>query len=260
MTDNVQSPIVVFEQPLNERMRAFLRIEQLFKHIDELMQQHSELACRLIIERIIAVFETFERFDIKGETIKELERLTEVLVKWQAVQGINESLLTNLIDKSKTLQDALHNSPRIIGETVLNDELFAGIRKRTAIAGGACHFDFPMYHYWLNTPIGERRDLLLSWLNELSAVDGAVRLVLSLIRESASPEMVTAENGYYERSLKTSSALQCIRLFLATEQALFPEISAGRHQLHVRFFERRADQKCHLYQQNLEFHLVCCQM
>ncbi len=65
---------IIYEQPLNERMRNFLRLEHLFNHIEFRSQDTLEWDCRSTLESLLEINDLLSRSDLKGELIKELER------------------------------------------------------------------------------------------------------------------------------------------------------------------------------------------
>ena len=69
-----QSSHIIYEQPLSERIRTFLRLEFLFHRARYLLEHESPWASRLTFEVLIDVMAVFSRADLKKEIIKELER------------------------------------------------------------------------------------------------------------------------------------------------------------------------------------------
>ena len=63
---------VIYEQPLNERMRNCLRLEHLFVSIDSGIAESSPERARDTITSMLDVCDFLLRTDIKGELIKEL--------------------------------------------------------------------------------------------------------------------------------------------------------------------------------------------
>ena len=45
-----------------------------------------------------------------------------------------------------------------------------GIKQRTSIPGGACEFDLPSYHYWLNQSAETRRGDIENWLAQFQPI------------------------------------------------------------------------------------------
>ena len=63
---------IIFEQPLNERMRNLLRLEHLFHLISFRTNEPSEWDCRSILESLLEINDLLTRSDLKTELIKEL--------------------------------------------------------------------------------------------------------------------------------------------------------------------------------------------
>ena len=70
---------IVYEHPMNERIRNLLRIEHLYNIIDNRLKEDSEHNCRDIIEVLLQITDLLLRSDIKNEIIKELKRQYDIL-------------------------------------------------------------------------------------------------------------------------------------------------------------------------------------
>ncbi len=68
------SELIVYEHPLNERIRTFLRLEHLFSETAYFLPQPEEWGSRAAIGGLIKINSIFTRADIKTEILKELER------------------------------------------------------------------------------------------------------------------------------------------------------------------------------------------
>jgi len=73
---------ITYEQPLNERVRTFLRMEHLFKLVDHHIKGASEWDSRGTLSIILDIMDLLSRSDIKTELIKELDDCTH-LEYWQ---------------------------------------------------------------------------------------------------------------------------------------------------------------------------------
>ncbi len=65
---------IAYEQPLNERIRNFLRLEHLFNLIEFRSQNILEWDCRNTLESLLEINDLLSRSDLKAELIKELGR------------------------------------------------------------------------------------------------------------------------------------------------------------------------------------------
>jgi len=60
-------------------------------------------------------------------------------------------------------------------------------------------------------------------------------LLLHLIRQSADPLTMTAQEGFYQQSLNPSVPYQLVQITIPIEMNVFPEISVGKHRMAIRF-------------------------
>ena len=64
---------IVYEQPLNERMRTLLRLEHLFDQTNHALKESSAWDHRRAVSGIIEILSLLERADLKTEFIKEID-------------------------------------------------------------------------------------------------------------------------------------------------------------------------------------------
>ena len=60
---------IIYEQPLNERIRTFLRLEFLFARLDHALKHNDELNNRNAIDALLSLLSVFERSDLKQEIV-----------------------------------------------------------------------------------------------------------------------------------------------------------------------------------------------
>ncbi|OZB73616.1 MAG: hypothetical protein B7X29_11265, partial [Halothiobacillus sp. 13-55-115] len=97
-----------FEQPLNERIRACLRLEYLFDRFDQHLADESVEGslCAMLI--LIEATDVLGRIDVKRELIKELERQQSKLLQVAHTPQVNAEMLNQLLDQQAQLLDQLH--------------------------------------------------------------------------------------------------------------------------------------------------------
>lgn len=250
---------LIFEQPLNEHIRTFLRLEQLFNQYHQHLEHKSEWDTHSAIKALLDIMSMLGRGDIKRETIKELERQNVNLQSFVEIPGINHGRLSNIITQQKSCLKDLHSIDGNIGQELLQNELLNAIRQRLSMPGGLCDFDLPIYAHWLNQPYEKRLDILKSWFSPFVTLNTSINLVLQVIRESTDAIDEVAENGFYQKSLDTNLTCLMIRVILPDDTAVFPEISAGKHRFTVRFL--KSDDPAHRPEQvkkDIDFKLSCC--
>ena len=249
----------VYEQPLNERMRGFLRLEHLFQGVAACMARDTPLDSRQAIAGLIEIVDQLGRTDLKGELVKETERQIAAISGLRDNPGVNRRTLEQILMRLEPLNALLRAGAALPGARMRQSELVTQIRQRLAIPGGLCSFDLPAFHHWLNR--GHRRRLaqINDWMEDIRLIEDAVNTTLRLIRESTSPAPVTAKSGFHQQSLDPASGCQLVRVMLPEESELFPEISGGKHRFSVRFmhqpdFTQRPQQTA----AEVHFALQCC--
>ncbi|VAW70323.1 Cell division protein ZapD [hydrothermal vent metagenome] len=254
MTDQL-----IFEQPLNERIRTFLRLEHLFKQFKQHLEHDSAWDTQSAVKSVLDLMSLIGRGDIKRETIKELERQNASLQSFIEIPGINHDRLTRLINEQKNCLQSLHNMGGNIGHELLQNELLNAIRQRLNMPGGLCEFDLPVYSHWLSQPYETRKETLQNWFAPFVNLDSAVDLILQVIRDSSDATDETAEGSFYQRNLDANQTCLMIRVFLPPDVNVFPEVSAGKHRFSIRFLQA-ADlaQRPEQSKVDCNFKLACC--
>lgn len=256
MTDSI-----IYEQPLNERIRTFLRLEFLFSQVDKAMAGQSEYQHRHAIDNLLNIVSVFERSDLKSEIIKELERLIATLSALENSPGVDSQTLDDLLSELDVVLDGLHANKAAIGQSLRENDFLYSIRQRSAIPGGTCDFDLPAYHYWLqHSDDVTCQQQIQTWLNTFSGIRAAINTTLHLIRASTHFKPVTATAGFYQHSLDSSQPNQLIRVKIPCDVDYYPEISGGKHRFTVRFLRFDIAQRAQQTELDVPFSLSCCAM
>jgi cell division protein ZapD len=250
---------VIYEQPLNERIRNCLRLEHLFIGIDAGIEGGDHWDARDALTRMLEVSDFLTRTDIKGELIKELEREIGTFNGLRNNPGVNQAALDRTVASISEVLVQLKAPECQPGARLRNDELANQVRQRLAMPGGTCSFDVPALHFWLNSQSSQRSAHMLAWMQDLRIVDRATRLILRLIRESSHPRTVIANAGFYQQQLDSGAQCQIVRVVMPFDADVYPEISGGKHRFTVRFYsQRQTSSRPAQAQEDIRFELQCC--
>jgi cell division protein ZapD len=252
------SDLIVYEHPLNERIRTFLRLEHLFSETAYFLPQPEEWGSRAAIDGLIKINSIFTRADIKTEILKELERHLGNLGRIRRQQGVDMQALGQVLDELEQATNQIYRLNGQVGQRLRDNEFLKSIMQRSSIPGGSCAFDLPQFHYWLRQPQAERQTQLESWWRELVPVRDALTLLLSLTRSSSRPLQETATQGFFQQTLDAQRPTQLIRVGIADTLHMFAEISGGRHRFSIRFLQVATGQRPTQVQQEVPFSLACC--
>lgn len=249
----------IYEQPLSERIRTFLRLEHLFAKAEHALTSIDPWSSRATLEALIDIMAVVSRADLKKEIIKELERHAATLQGLARNPNVDPARLQEVLDAVKGNLANLRTDENSWGQELRDDELLSAVRQRSTITAGTCNFDLPALHYWLQSSADNRVNDLRHWLGSFELLKTSVALCLKLVRESAIATQEVARSGFFQRTLETSTPCQMIRVCVKSDERCFPEISAGKHRFTVRFMRPSATRERPAQTDaDVEFDLHCC--
>ncbi len=253
------APPTVFEHPLNERVRTFLRLEHLFEKVDYFMPQYDPWATRVAVEVLIDITAVTARSDLKTEIAKELDRNLAALERIANQPRVDSGTLERVFKDLECALASIVSLTSQIGQTARKDEFLKGVAQRSTIPEGACCFDLPQYHHWLVQSPERRQSRLDHWLPDLRPADSAIRLMLSLASGSATPpRQVTAVRGFFQETLDLQAPAQMVRVALPGSGSLYPEISGHKNRFSTRFMTIELRVRPTPTPTDVEFRLTCC--
>ena len=252
------SEIIFYEQPLNERMRSFLRLEHLFKQAAYTLRGYSIWDSRSTLTSITAILDLLSRSDLKTELLKELERQEKTLSAWTDQSNVDKAQLNNILKQITTAQKSILTLSGQFGQDIRDHELLSSLRQRSSVVGGNCDFDIPLLHFWLQQPPETRIEKLEEWLENLELVSHPIDLILGVIRESSYTEKAIAEKGFFQKTIETNSPVQLIRVGISLSAECFPEISGGKQRFSIRFMLPQDSARPKQATENIPFMLSCC--
>ena len=112
-----QTAWLAFEQPLNERIRTFLRLETLFAQHAHHAEDDSEWGLRASLHRLLDIYSLVSRSDFKGEVVKELSDQYKQLKQLSDAAGVDQSRLQQTlqeIDSVINALNALHHQENVL--------------------------------------------------------------------------------------------------------------------------------------------------
>lgn len=250
---------ITYEFPLNERIRVFIRLEQLFQQLSHFLSGATVWDKRAAINVLLDIIAILSRNDVKSELLKELDRHTKVLNKIAVRQNVDTDKLEDLLSQLNATSKKLYAASGKISIHVMESDLFQSIAQRSSIPGGTCSFDLPEFHYWLEQDESVRLKDLEQWTSPFNDIYTAIDLVLGFIRNSTSPKEEVAEAGFFQISLDKSQPSQLLKVSLEKSLPYFAEISGGKHRCTIRFMEPSSDEKRPIQSSdNIPFELTCC--
>jgi cell division protein ZapD len=250
--------VILYEYPFNERIRTYLRLEQLFRRLAELASREHPLDHHFAIQTIFEVMDVAARADMKSDVLKDLERQKSQLNAYRGNPVISEQALDRAIHEIDRCFAQLNELSGKTGQSLTENDWLMSIRSRIGIPGGTCEFDLPAYYHWQHHDHRTRQDDLQRWMLPLMPLAEAVVLLLKMLRDSGAPQKVVAPGGQFQQNLPQGRSFQLLRLRIDPRTGLIPEISGNRLMLSVRLLRLGSDERMHPANEDGSFELTLC--
>jgi cell division protein ZapD len=222
---------ILYEHPLNETIRNFLKLENSFRQLHFCSSKNIEFTHQVFFTSLFSIIDTLERNDIRGDMIKELERLEQNLILWSKSPDVdNNALQHNLAETIQLL--ALLKPNQQVWWQLKQHKLLASLKQRFSIQGGSCLFDLPQLSYWLNLPENKIANDMQLWLTMLENVSKSLALILRFIRLRNDFEKISTDSGFYQDS---GEGILLLRIKLPANAGYYPTISGNRFRYSIRF-------------------------
>ena len=257
---NPQEPgsVILYEYPFNERLRTYLRLEQLFRRLGELIPRAHPLDHHFALVTLFEIMDVAARADLKSDVLKDIERQKHQLDGYRGNPSISEAALDAIIGQLDHCFTALNSQTGKAGQSLADNEWLMGIRSRIGIPGGTCGFDLPGYYTWQHQDAASRQQALEGWASTLAPLAESIYVLLKMLRDSGVPQRVAAERGQFQQSLPQGRTFQLLRLALDPALNLVPEISGNRLIVSVRLMRMETDGRLHASQEDAAFELTLC--
>ncbi|GAA5236212.1 cell division protein ZapD [Verticiella sediminum] len=252
--------MILYEYPFNERIRNFLRLEDQFDRLlffvqqDDVRAQHAALG--ILFEISDAIMRGAGRADVRTELLHELERQRHSLAALREHPGVDRSLLDATVERIQEAGNELTNHTKP-AEALRQNEWLASLRSRLVIPGGVCEFDMPSYYAWQQRPAEDRRADLQRWCAPLWPLQDALDLTLRLTRQTGEVVDAVAPQGLYQQ-VPSGKAYQLLQVRLSDDAVCFPEISANKYSISIRFSTQDGQDKPQPVAYDVPFKLTLC--
>jgi cell division protein ZapD len=234
-TADAATRIIAYEQPLNERMRNFLRLDFVYQQAVHHHTRPDPWSTRAAVTSLLEILAITQRGDIRSEVLKELERQMNQLQAYSTRPGVDATRLRVLLTKLHRMREELSTAGALFMQKLRDSEFLNGIKHRSTIPGGTCEFDLPDYTHWLNLPDEVRGADFAHWLAVIRPLGDAIGELLWMTREQGKSRREIAQNGVFHLTLERDVPVQLLRIVLPQGTDMYPEISGSHYRVSVRF-------------------------
>jgi len=251
-------PLILYEYPFNESIRTMLRLEHLFDRLGQLIERDAAVDHHFALATLFEIMDVGSRADLKSDLLKELEKHRQQLMGYRGNPSVSEAMLDDVIGRIDGAHARLNQLAGKAGVALTSNEWLMSIRSRISIPGGTCEFDLPAYYAWQQLDAGRRRADLLQWVASMMPLAEALQVLLGLLRDVGAPHKVVAVGGQFSQALPAGRVYQLMRVRLAAELELVPEISGHRLMVMVRLMRQEPDGRLRPSAADTGFELTLC--
>lgn len=230
--------MILYEYPFNERIRTYLRLQELFDRLGVLLVRPDPIDHHFALITLFELLEVASRPELKSDVLKDIERQKQTYNSYRGNPAISEQALDALIAQLDGHFESLNAQVGRLGHELSDNEFLNSLRSRAVIPGGTCEFDLPAYHAWKHLDPATRQADLSRWAAPFAPLSQAIGLLMQMLRESGMTQKVMAVQGQLQQNLPQGRAFQLLRLRIDPSWGLTPEISCNRMLVVVRLMQQ----------------------
>ncbi len=224
---------MMFEFPLSERFRTFLRIENLYRRWLHYLTSNHKDDHHTGLLTLLDLYDFTFRNDVKGDLLSELGRYKQSLSQYYSSPEISEEKLTQTILRMVDAQKQIEQSPKFGGNLVENEWLL-NVKSRLVVASSTCSFDMGFYHQWLQEDPAQRRSDMERWAMPFAPLFDAVVFLLSIARNMVSSKDCVTLNKVFQQPL-LGRKFDILQIEITQTTRCLPDVSANKHVIWLRF-------------------------
>jgi cell division protein ZapD len=250
--------VILYEYPFNERIRTYLRLQQLFSRLGQLIPRESPIDHHFALITLFEILEVSSRPELKSDVLKDLERQKQVMNGYRGNPAISENALDTIVSQLEQNFEALNAISGKIGSSLSESDFLNSLKSRVVIPGGTCEFDLPAYHAWQHHAVDKRQADLHQWSACFIPVAQSIQMLLKMLRDSGAAQKVMATSGQLQQNLPQGRTFQLLRLRIDPALGLVPEISCNRLLVVIRLMQQQEDGRLIASTGDTAFEMTLC--
>jgi len=248
--------VILYEYPCNERIRSLLRVEHLFDRFFFFTKSEDIRHHQVSLSTLFELLDISERTDLRGAVVQDLERQRAALSNLRQHPGVDETRLTAMLDEIQSVNAELGAQGRV-GQNLRDNEWLASLRGRLAVPGGSSPADMPSFFSWQLKSYEARCQDIKEWVTPFLPLYRGLALILRTLRDAGDVRDMVARDGAYQEMLG-GKIYQLLRVWVDESSRVFPEMSANKYVIWVRFAAQGPDLKPQPVGVDTPFRLACC--
>lgn len=224
--------VALYEFPLCEKVRNYLRLEQLFHQLNEVKFATTEFQYLYFFDILFDLIDLIERLDLRSDFVRDIDVQEKNLVYWSQHPDIDDIALEQALQTLHRLTAEIKKNKKL-GSGIREEKFLNNIRQRFSIPGGATNFDLPSLFCWLKQPESVRKSHIEQWRMHLQLVENSIQMLMSFLRERGRFVPVTGNNGFYQGNVEDKTEL--VRVKCDNTKGYYPVLSGNKYRYGIKF-------------------------
>ena len=251
MNNLSDSHAAIYEEPVDERIRKFLKLENYFlkiKYHKELDTSYDSFAA---IYNLIMIYKTLSRVEVKSELIREIDFQKQKYNEYIKIDSSDKIKLSSIMEKQNVILNDLYNLKANYLTKLNNDEFFQFCTK---------HYESlnTEMDYWLTRDHAIRLNQINLWLEIIKPIESSVYFCLDILRKSSETNEICADNGFHLIKLNPEKKTRLLRITMQSDNYYFPHIRLGPQRATISFTLLNENNKYVRIKENIIFVLDLC--
>ena len=124
--------MILYEYPFNERLRTYLRLEQLYRRLSELLTRAHAADHHFALLTIFEIMDVASRSDLKTDVLKDLERQKNLLDVLRDNPDISQHMLHQVARQVEQCFKAINEQIGKTGQALTENDWLMSIRAALA--------------------------------------------------------------------------------------------------------------------------------
>ena len=223
--------MIKYEFPLNERVRKFLRIEEIFNKISEQLRIKNKFDDYVCFNLYFSTMATASRTDLKVELIQELEKQRLIISKKNKTKK-------NILAQSqlRKVKVALEKSKIKTGFNFGGDKFLHELKTRAVSPSGIVMTDFPELQYWIGTTSQkDRKKYFITKMDEYTPIKSAIKALMDILRNNVHSDAMSSKIETVQYKLNSRFKNDLVMITLPEKSKYYPNISANKYAVNIHF-------------------------
>ena len=226
---------IIYEQPVTENVRNFLKCEYLFEKFNSALQQHDIWSVKSSVSTLIEISDFIFRINVKVELLKELEKNILFLNYLYENNSIHISMHDEYITKTKNCVEVLNNIIESPSKSIIDNDFLMQIKSKLHIPAGDNFFDMPAYLNFLSSNKSFIIDSINQWYLPFKPFFSSSKLLLDTKRINSEFVALRSSSSYFEKKFNKSSKFDLVRIKMKKNINIYPDISVSTKNINIIF-------------------------